>query len=94
MEDVAAKFLENIPKTDIIESLTYNYRRRLTIYKLTDEKMKKKYGMDFEEFEKLNLVKEKDFSWDVESDAMEWEHSIAGMKYVEKKLAEIKKYES
>ena len=94
MEDVAAKFLENIPKTDIMESLAYNYKRKLTIYKLTDEKMKKKYGMDFEEFEKSNLVKEKDFSWDVESDAMEWEHSIAGMKYVEKKLAEIKKYES
>jgi len=93
MENVVARFLEDIPETDIIESLIYNYRRRLAIYKLTDKKMNKKYGIGFDEFEKINVVKERDFSWDVESDAMEWEHSISGMKYVEKKLAEMRKYE-
>mgnify|MGYP001064380215 CR=1 FL=1 len=82
MTKTATEFLENIPEEDIIESLIYNYRRRLAIYKLTNEKMKKKYGMDFEEFERRNVVKEKDFSWDVESDSMEWEHSLAGLKYV------------
>ena len=45
--------------------------------------------MGFEEFEKKNVVKEKNFSWEVESDAMEWEHVIAGIKYLEKKLTEF-----
>ena len=50
--------------------------------------------MEFEEFEKKNVVKEKNFSWEVESDAMEWEHAIAGIRYLEKKLTEFKEYES
>ena len=44
--------LKNIPEKEIIESLIYNYRRKLLIYRLIDEKMTKKYGMEFEEFEK------------------------------------------
>jgi hypothetical protein len=32
--------------------------------------------MNFTEFEKKNLVKEKGFSWEVEKDAMEWEHAV------------------
>ena len=94
MRNVRRKSLENIPEKEIIESLIYNYRRKLAIYRLIDEKMKKKYGMEFEEFEKRNVVKEKNFSWEVESDAMEWEHVIAGIKYLEKKLTEFEKYES
>ena len=86
--------LKNIPEKEIIASLIYNYRRKLVTYRLIDEKMKKKYGMEFEEFEKKNVVKEKIFSWEVESDAMEWEHAIAGIRYLEKKLTEFKEYES
>jgi len=86
--------LKNIPEKEIIELLIYNYRRKLVTCRLIDEKMKKKYGMEFEELEKKNVVKEKNFSWEVESDAMEWEHAIAGIRYLEKKLTEFKEYES
>ncbi len=82
---VITKILETIPEKEIIESLIYNYKRKLIIYRLIDEKMRKKYGMSFEEFDKKNIVKEKGFSWEVESDAMEWEHAMAGIKYLEKK---------
>jgi len=34
--------------------------------------------MTFQEFESKNVVKEQDFSWPVESDAMEWEHAVEG----------------
>jgi len=50
--------------------------------------------MDFEEFENKNAVKEKNFSWEVESDAMEWEHAIASIRYLKKKLVGFKKYDS
>ena len=88
-----AKAIEDISEKEIMESLVYNYKRKLVIYRLTDERMKKKYAMPFEEFENKNVVKEKGFSWEVESDSMEWEHAIAGIKYLEKKLTKLKKYE-
>ncbi|MCL0033576.1 hypothetical protein M1N42_03020 [Thermodesulfovibrionales bacterium] len=40
--------------------------------------------MSFSKFESGNVVKERRFSWDVESDAMEWEHALEGVRYVEK----------
>lgn len=62
----------------------------MILYKLTDERFKKKYGMSFEDFEKLNLVKEKGFSWDVEKDAMEREHAVEGIRYIEEMIKKIK----
>ena len=51
--------------------------------------MRKKYGMTFDKFESDNVVKERKFSWDVESDAMEWEHALEGARYVEHKLKDM-----
>jgi len=51
--------------------------------------MRKKYGMSFSEFESSNVVREKKFSWDVESDSMEWEHAIEGFRYVDQKLNDL-----
>ena len=31
------------------------------------------------------MVRERKFSWDVESDSMEWEHALEGVRYVEQK---------
>lgn len=56
---------------------------------MVDETMKKKYGMTFQEFESKNVVKELDFCWQVESDAMEWEHAVEGIRYAEQKLKRI-----
>ncbi len=47
--------------------------------------------MNFSAFEKRNLVKEKGFSWEVEKDAMEWEHAVEGIKSLLKKIDKIKK---
>jgi hypothetical protein len=56
---------------------------------MTDELMRKKYGMTFDKFESSNVVKERKFSWDVESDSMEWEHAVEGVRYVEHKLKDV-----
>jgi len=76
---------------EILNALRNDYRRKLIIYKFVDEKFRKKYKMDFQTFEKHNIVKEKEFSWEVESDAMEWEHAIEGIKTCEQKLKELEK---
>ena len=41
--------------------------------------------MNFSDFESANMVKKSKFSWNVESDAMEWDHALEGIKYVEEK---------
>jgi hypothetical protein len=46
--------------------------------------------LNFEEFTTRRVVKEKGYSWEVESDAMDWETAIAGIKTMERKLAELK----
>lgn len=84
-----ANILEIVPEDDLKDAILSEYKRKLTLYKLTDEKFRKKYGMSFEEFDKKNIVKEKGFSWEFESDAIEWEHAIEGIRYINSKLKEI-----
>jgi len=79
------------PEDEIVSALKNDYRRKLITYKFVDEKFRKKYKMDFQTFEKQNIVKKKKFSWPVESDAMEWEHAIEGIKTYEQKLKGLEK---
>jgi len=76
---------------EILNALKNDYRRKLITYKFVDEKFRKKYKMDFQDFEKQNIVKKKNFSWEVEADAMEWEHAIEGIRTCEQKLKELAK---
>jgi len=85
------KLVDIIPEKEIKEAVLSEYERRLVLYRLTDEQFKKKYGMNFTEFEKKNLVKEKGFSWKVEKDAMEWEHAVEGIVSLQEKINKIKK---
>jgi len=65
---------------ELVGMLRRDYLRKLTRYRLTDEFFRKKYGMTYEEFEKENVVARKNYSWEVESDAQEWEMSLDGIK--------------
>jgi len=85
-EATAERVITTVPIAEIKEALLNEYRRRVIRCKMVDETMKKKYGMTFQEFEAKNVVKEHDFSWQVESDAMEWEHAVEGNRYAEQKL--------
>ena len=85
------KITESVPIDEIKEALLNEYKRRMIRYKMVDESMKKKYGMRFGDFESRNIVKEKGFSWEVESDAMEWEHAIEGSRYADQRLKDLGK---
>jgi len=88
-ELMTEKIMASVPIDEIKEALLSEYRRRAIRYRMLDEAMKKKYRMTFKEFESANVVKEQKFSWQVESDAMEWEHAVEGLRYVEQKLKDI-----
>ncbi len=88
--ETTERIVRSIPIDEIKEALVNEYRRRLIRYKMIDEVMKKKYGMDFNKFESENIVEKRKFSWEVESDAMEWEHAVEGIRYADGRLEGLK----
>ena len=91
------KFLEDAPlvgdnlDTKVLYLLQSEYLRHLGQYRRVDLLMQQKYGITFDEFVSRRVVQEKGYSWDVESDAMEWETAISGIKTMERKIKELKK---
>ena len=45
--------------------------------------------MTFEEFETRKVVEQQDYSWDVESDAMDWDMAVSGLRMMERNLREL-----
>jgi len=82
--------VERMSNDELVEMLRREYLRKLTRYRLTDEFLRKKYEMTYEEFEKENVVAKRDFSWEVESDAQEWEMAIDGINTCLRKLGVVK----
>lgn len=83
------KQIEEMTEDEVKYFLGRDYLRRLTRYRMTDDFYRKKYNMDFESFEKANIVDKKNYTFEVESDAQEWELAIDGIKTIEKKLKEL-----
>ena len=83
------KLLDLIPEKELKEAVLSEYKKRMVLYKLTDEQMRKKYGMSLNEFGERNVVKEKNFSWEVENDAMNWEHAVEGIRYLQEKIKRL-----
>jgi hypothetical protein len=66
------------------------YLRRLGRYRRLDHILSQKYGMAFEEFVAQRVVQREGYTWDVESDAMDWEMAVGGIKTMERKLQELR----
>ena len=77
--------------TKVLNLLRQEYLRHLGQYRRLDLLMQQKYGISFDEFVSRRVVREKEYSWNVESDAMEWETAISGIKTMERKLEGLKK---
>jgi hypothetical protein len=89
MKSALKKQMKEMTEEELEDILRRDYLRKLTRYKLTDDFYRKKYGMDFSKFQRANIVKKHDYSFEVESDAQEWEIAIEGTKTIEKKLKEL-----
>ena len=70
--------------------LEAEYLRRLARYQRVDQELGQKYGLTFAEFTAQRMTKHKDYTWDVEKDAMDWETALGGIKTVTAKLQELK----
>ncbi len=95
--DRTKKFLNEAPitgnnlDTKVLNLLRQELLRHLGQYRRLDLLMQQKYGISFDEFVSRRVVRENEYSWNVESDAMEWETAISGIKTMERKLEALKK---
>lgn len=86
MKATVKKQIDEMTEDELQELLQRDYLRRLTRYRMIDDLYKKKYGMDFESFERENVIEKKKYTFAVESDAQEWELAMDGIKTIEKFL--------
>jgi hypothetical protein len=70
--------------------LEAEYLRRLGRYRRLDHTLTQKYGIAFEEFMARRVVQQKEYTWDVEKDAMDWETAVDGTRTMERKLQELR----
>jgi len=49
----------------------------------------KKYGMTLDEFDATGVVEARGYSWEVESDAGEWELAVDGIRSMRRRLEEL-----
>ena len=77
--------------TKVLNLLRQEYLRQLGQYRRIDLLMQQKYRVTFDEFVSRRVVRRQEYSWNVESDAMECETAISGIKTIEHKLEDLKK---
>lgn len=70
--------------------LEAEYRRRLARYSLTDRQLAQKYHMSFEEFEQQRITEQRDYTWEVESDAIAWETAVDGIRAVQQQISDLR----
>ncbi len=90
MQNSIKQIVQEMSEKELQELLRDDYLRKLGRYKLIDESFRGKYGMTYKKFERKNVVAARNFSWDVESDAQDWELALDGIKTYQKKLKALK----
>ena len=76
--------------TKVCLLLEAEYLRRLGQYRRVDRLLTQKYGMTFEEFVTQRVAQQEGYTWNVETDAMDWETAVSGMKTMECKIQELR----
>lgn len=76
--------------TKVLLLLEAEYMRRLKRYQRVNRNLSQKYGVTFDEFLAQEIVKQFDYRWEVEQDAMGWETAIDGVATMQRKLRELK----
>ena len=64
--------------------------RQLAQHRRADLALARKYGMTFDEFLTRRIPGQRDYTWEVEQDAMAWESAVGGMRTVERQLQALR----
>jgi len=66
--------------------------QKLAEYKLMDKMFRKRYGMDFDEFQYKRIVEESGNSFQVEEDYCDWELALDGIQTVSAEIRKLARY--
>ena len=69
--------------------LIEDFKRKLVEFQLVDNRFQKKYGVTLDEFEKRNIIKEKGFSFEVESNYHEWDSALDAINALKAKIEDL-----
>ena len=69
--------------------LEAEYMRRLVQYRRVDRNLRQKYGTTFEDFIANRVVRHEDYTWEAETDAMDWETAVDGIETMRRRLQEL-----
>ncbi len=78
------------PKTQVTRLAEQELRRRLARYQLSEQIFHEKYNMTLEEFEATEVVKERGYTFEVESDHQDWDLASDGIRTIERQLAALR----
>ncbi len=85
---------ERDPNAQVRQLIEAEYLRRLGRYRRIDVTLTRKYEMSFTEFVVRRVPRKKDYSWEVEQDAMDWETAIGGIATTERQLRQLRATQS
>ena len=94
-ESTESLVLDTVPgdadlDTKVRQLLEAEYLRRISSQRRIDSLMRHKYGMPFDQFLANRMTARLNYSWEVESDAMEWETAVDGFETSQRKLLELR----
>jgi hypothetical protein len=69
--------------------LEAEYMRRLVQYRRVDRNLRQKYDTTFEDFIADRVVRQEGYTWEAETDAMDWETAVDGIETMRRKLQEL-----
>ncbi len=76
--------------TKVYLLLEAEYLRRLRQYRRVDYFLGRKYEMTFDEFTAQRVAQREGYTWDVETDAIDWETAVGGIKTMKRKVKELR----
>lgn len=71
--------------------LEAEYMRRLAQYRRVDQNLRQKYDTTFEDFIANRVVRQEGYTWEAETDAMDWETAVDGVATMRRKLQELQR---
>ena len=74
--------------------LESEYLRRLARYQRANRALEQKYQLSFHEFISSGVIQQKEYSWEVEQDAMDWETAVGGITTMKRKLRNLRSFQN